>query len=110
GVAEFQHRSRRQRLAVHREDRPGGGERPPGIAAGPSPAPGGRGRGEGLPAVLDGLPRLQPDARRRRQPARLDRPRRADAVELSGGRMVHPGKKDWWIAGLLSVITAALLV
>jgi PH (Pleckstrin Homology) domain-containing protein len=24
--------------------------------------------------------------------------------------MVHPGKKDWWIAGLLSIITAALLV
>jgi hypothetical protein len=24
--------------------------------------------------------------------------------------MVHPGKKDWWIVGLLSVITAALLV
>jgi hypothetical protein len=24
--------------------------------------------------------------------------------------MVHPGKKDWWIAGLLSVVSAALLV
>jgi Bacterial PH domain len=24
--------------------------------------------------------------------------------------MVHPGKKDWWLAGLLSLFTAALLV
>ncbi|HEX5269690.1 MAG TPA: PH domain-containing protein [Gemmataceae bacterium] len=24
--------------------------------------------------------------------------------------MVHPGKKDWWLAGLLSLVTAALLV
>jgi hypothetical protein len=24
--------------------------------------------------------------------------------------MVHPGKKDWWIAGLLSLIAAAMLV
>ncbi len=24
--------------------------------------------------------------------------------------MVYPGKKDWWIAGLLAIVTAALLV
>src|SRR5207244_2123277 len=80
---ELQHRPRRQRLAVHREDRPDRRESPPGAAQEHPRAPRrGPGRALEVSAVLDGLPWIQPAHGRGRKSPRLVGPGDPHEVHL----------------------------